>query len=212
MKQNRITTEMVAAPSAATEYQTDDVQYSELQTSPKLAFVIVALAGLALASGCSSTSHETSASNSPPPATAYAEPAPAVGASVTTPGGQSSGTATSSTTVTTTEAAWGEVITDPRSLPPGGAAAYAGSSVYFTHMTVRKVYDGNLVEVTSDDGGRFYILVDYSAQFKPGDVVVITGILREPASYTTAFVKKDSYALMQHPYYIEVQKIEMARQ
>jgi hypothetical protein len=182
--------------------------------------LLAAAAGVALAAvGCSSDSHKqaeysttkTTYTTSTQPATQTVTTT-SVGAAET-PGGQSSGYSTTTTaTTTTTTTVPPDAITDPAMLPPNNLGPmYADRPVYFTHMRVERVISDRAIEVSSDDGSRFYVMCDQSTtNVKPGDFVVITGTARDIDNTSTALNKKGAYYLMHHPYWIQVDRIQIA--
>ena len=197
---------------------------SNSRADQKWSLVLAALAGVALAAGCSSdkpqgdysahtTTYTTSTDTAPPPAVGAAE----------TPSGRSSGyssssttssgygTTTRTTTVTTSERT--DVITDPATLPPNNLnAVYVDRCVNFSHMKVERVVNDRFIEVSSDDGQVFYVMCDESIfNVKPGDYIIVTGIIRNPDNVSTAFDKKGAYYLMRHPFYIAVERIQIVQ-
>jgi len=177
------------------------------RTIRRASLALGALAGVALvAAGCSTDRHANYSST-----TTYSAPAPAAGAAQS-PGAQSTGYA-QSTTYTATYDQRNDVISDPRTLPPDNISAeFVGRPVNFTRMRVVRVDSDGYIEVTSDDGARFYVVTNEGTyNVKPGDLVVVTGTLVDPDNASTAFVKKTGYYMMRHPYYIWVDKIQVVQ-
>jgi len=177
------------------------------RTIRRASLAFAALAGVDLvAVGCSTDRHPKAEYSS---TTTYSTPAPAAGAAQS-PGTQSSGYARS-TTYTTTYDQRNDVISDPRTLPPDNISAeFVGRPVNFAHMRVVRVDSDGYIEVSSDDGTRFYVVTNEGTyNVTPGDLVVVTGTLVDPDNVSTAFVKKTGYYMMRHPYYIWVDKIQV---
>jgi len=108
----------------------------------------------------------------------------------------------------------GQVITDPGLLYGNESSAkFVGRPVRFEHLKVRKVMGDRLIEVGNDGGRPIYAVVnDKSVTAHPGDQVIITGKLQSREGFTpeTGVDEKGAQLLMKQPYYIEVQKIEVA--
>jgi hypothetical protein len=169
---------------------------------------------MALAAGCSSdkSQGDYSAHGSAPP--------PAIGAAET-PSGQSSGQSTTTTTYSgygtttttssTTTSERTDTITDPSTLPPNNLnAMYVDRPVNFSHLKVERIVNDRFFELSSDDGHLFYVMCDESTfNVKAGDYVNVTGLIRNPDNVSTAIDKKGAYYLMRHPFYIEVERIQI---
>jgi len=123
-----------------------------------------------------------------------------------TPGGTSTGAAKSSEQT--------EIITDPGTLPSDNAPTYGGRRVHFKNMKVQKVVGDRLIVVSTDNGRPLYVCSDQAVTAHPGETVVITGKIKQKGGKiaATGVDEKGAQLLMQQPYYIEVQKIEMAPQ
>jgi len=123
-----------------------------------------------------------------------------------TPGGQASGAANNSEQT--------EFITDPATLPPDNAATFYGRRVQFRDMKIRKVLGERLVVISATDDGRplYVVCKENKVTAQPGDVVVITGRIKQKAGSPTetGLDVKGAQLLMAQPYYIEVEKIETA--
>jgi hypothetical protein len=172
----------------------DQITRSQRGLWPRVTLAIASVAGLALASGCA-TKTETASTSSPPPATAYAA-TPAVG-SASTPGGTTTGYATSSTVITTQT-----------------APQYAGRQVTFHQVIVHRV-DGDLVfDVTAQDGSPLYFLLPRPNLVREGDVVNVTGTIKERGATVithSGLESQGAIVLNQQPYYVDVQRIETSR-
>src|SRR5439155_12576166 len=105
-----------------------------------------------------------------------------------------------------------EIITDPGTLSADNAATYNGRRVHFRDMKVRKVEGDRLLVVDTANGRPLYVCSEQAFSAKPGDVIVITGKIKQKAgsSTETGLDVKGSQLLMQQPYYIEVQRVEIA--
>jgi hypothetical protein len=163
------------------------------------------VAGVALfAVGCSTSYHRQGEYSS---TTTYSTPAAGAAQSSS---GQSSGYVTSSTTTTTADQRT-DVITDPGTLPRYNISPdFVGRPVNFGHMRVERVDSDGFIEVTSDDGSRFFVAgYDTNYNLKPGDFVVVSGTIVDPDSVSTALDKKTGYYMMRHPYYIWVERIQV---
>ena len=182
---------------------------SKPRTNLRGSLVLATVAGLTIvAVGCSTDQHARAEYSS---TTTYSTPAPppAAGAAQS-PGGQYTGSATSTTMIASTDQRT-DVITDPGTLPRDNInAEFVGRPVNFTHMRVQHVASDGLIEVTSDDGSRFYV-IGYESTYnvKPGDIVIVTGTIFDPDNVSTAMDKKTGYYMMRHPYFIRVERIQI---
>jgi uncharacterized protein (TIGR02271 family) len=128
-------------------------------------------------------------------------PPPAGAAS--TPGGKSTGAASSSGT-----------ITDPGTLSSDDIARYSGWEVRFKEMKVQKVVSDRVITVNTGSGRPLYVVAGQppATALRAGDSVIISGKIMRSGSVVTqsGLDDKGSQTLAQQPYYIEVQKFEMA--
>jgi len=108
----------------------------------------------------------------------------------------------------------GQVITDPGLLYGNESSTkFVGRPVRFEHMKVRKVMGDRLIEIGNEGGHPIYAVVkEKTATAHPGDQVIITGKLQSREGFTpeTGVDEQGAQLLMKQPYYIEVQKIEVA--
>jgi len=129
------------------------------------------------------------------------------GGAAESPSGKTSGAVASTS---------GGTITDPSMLTGStDASAMTGRTVQFSGLTVRNVISSRLITLSSSDGQLFYALSDNPAgNFKAGDTVNLTGIIRQPSSAAAdpALSREAMQLLNSRPFYIETQKIEQTGQ